>query len=142
MLLEKRSKDSLHPSFLSIYKTEVPFKVAFLLNHSRVDEVYVESLTLLYLKFYYYQIYYHGQSFELREYPFIVTRWTNSGSLVKSFLQVAQEGYISKWGGPEYIDASVVLDFLEKRPDLIKSSQKIRKAYSSVLQLRESRFSQ
>jgi hypothetical protein len=120
---------------MSLKDIEVPYRIAFLLNHAQPDQQYKESVMLLFLKIYSFQLYRHGQSFEIRESPFLLKRWTRSASLQKALLLLTQDQWFDQWYGPEFLAASEAVKYVESNPELLKHNPQLQKAYKDYLKI-------
>ncbi len=91
-----------------------PDEVVSVLDRREIDEDYRKFVLLIYLKLYKEQLVLYGQSFEVRETPFLFYRYSARSALSRAFCEVTGESWLEKKFGPEFLPASAACDFIEE----------------------------
>ncbi|RKR84952.1 hypothetical protein BDD43_5205 [Mucilaginibacter gracilis] len=109
-------------SFTGIQLPAPPCSVIGILNKSVINVEYEKYVLLIFLKLAVFEHATYHDDFELRDGPFIFTRYKDKSSLLRAYCEILGTNFISKKFGPEYLSPYDAIDYVNSHPDLKKDS--------------------
>ena len=112
-------------------------KIIYTLNFRKIDLQYKQCVLLVYLKLYYCEVRRGEFSAEVRQPLYLITRLKRESAFSKAYCEIVGENIFQKTFGPEYLDASMAVNFVENNPYLINNE--IREVLNSINKLNASK---
>gem|GEM_PF-1524020 len=94
----------------------------FVLKHRTIDDEYRKWVLLVYLKLYAKQMELYRIGFEVRESPFILTRFSGKEQLNLAFCRVIEDDFLNRNFGPELLLASHATNYVDENPRFLNDS--------------------
>lgn len=99
-----------------------PTDVMHVLNKGEITDEYKKYVLLVFLKLGVYQDKTYHNDFDVRESPFLLTRFKDKSTLVKAYCEILGTNFISRKLGPEFLSPYYAFDYLDSHPYLKKDS--------------------